>query len=127
VFGGDLFDQLLAVGKGRLSEASVAASGAAVTVVLASHGYPENPRRGDVIDGLGRDGQLARYVDGVVVFHAGTKSSAPGVFETAGGRVLAVTGMAPTIREARRRAYEAASLITFEGRVMRTDIAREAV
>ena len=127
VFGGDLFDQLLAVGEGRLGEASVAASGAAVTVVLASHGYPENLRRGDVIDGLGRDGQLAQSVDGVVVFHAGTKSSASGVFETAGGRVLAVTAMAPTIREARRRAYEAASLITFEGKVMRTDIAREAV
>ena len=127
VFGGDLFDQLLAVGEGRLGEASVAASGAAVTVVLASHGYPENPRRGDAIDGLGRDGQLAQYVAGVVVFHAGTKSGSSGVFETAGGRVLAVTAMAPTIREARRRAYEAASLITFEGKVMRTDIAREAV
>ncbi len=127
LFEDDLFDHLRAVGDGTLSNAPFTTSGAAVTVVLASHGYPENPRRGDRIGGLGADGQLAQPVEGVLVFHAGTKSDQHGVFTTAGGRVLAVTGIAGTIGEARRRAYEAASLITFEGKVMRTDIAREAV
>lgn len=127
LFEEDLFDQLRAVGEGTLSKGSVATSCAAVTVVLASHGYPENPRRGDRIGGLGADGQLAQPLEGVLVFHAGTKSDGHGVFTTAGGRVLAVTGIAATIGEARRRAYEAASLITFEGKVMRTDIAREAI
>jgi phosphoribosylamine--glycine ligase len=99
------------------------ASGAAVTVILASYGYPHAPRTGDVIEGLGDDGQLAQAVAGVTVFHAGTAIDAEGRFITAGGRALAVTGVGATLAEARRRAYEGAALITFEGRVMRSDIA----
>jgi phosphoribosylamine--glycine ligase len=99
------------------------ASGAAVTVILASHGYPQSPRPGDVITGLGHDGQLAFAMEGVTVFHAGTRVDDDGHFVTAGGRVLAVTGVGATLAEARRRAYEGAALITFEGRVMRSDIA----
>jgi phosphoribosylamine--glycine ligase len=99
------------------------ASGAAVTVILASHGYPHASRNGDVIKGLGDDGQLAQAVEGVTIFHAGTALDSDGHFVTTGGRALAVTGVGETLAEARRRAYEAASLITFEGRVMRSDIA----
>jgi phosphoribosylamine--glycine ligase len=127
IFSGDLFDQLRRVGEGDASGADATATGCAVTVVLASHGYPENPRHGDVIRGLGADGQLAEPRDGVVVFHAGTRRNADGAFETAGGRVLALTSVATTMAEARRRAYEAAALVTFEGRVMRTDIAQAVV
>jgi phosphoribosylamine--glycine ligase len=127
IFSGDLFDELRRVGVGNGSDAMTGATGCAVTVVLASHGYPEHPRRGDAIAGLGADGQLAEPREGVIVFHAGTRRNADGAFETAGGRVLAVTGVAATMAEARRRAYDAASLVTFEGRVMRTDIAQAVV
>ena len=121
-----LYDQLLGVATGSMGASSVRSEGSAVTVVLASHGYPESPRLGDVIDGLGDDGQLKEPIEGVTVFHAGTRRVDDGAFVTAGGRVLAVTGVADTLDDARRRAYEGASLITFEGKVMRTDIARVA-
>lgn len=123
LYGDGLFDLLLRVGEGRLEGALPEATGAAVTVILASHGYPQSPRRGDVITGLGNDGQLAFAMEGVTVFHAGTRVDDDGRFVTAGGRVLAVTGVGATLAEARRRAYEGAALITFEGRVMRSDIA----
>jgi phosphoribosylamine--glycine ligase len=123
LYGDALYDLLLDVGEGRLSGSPLVANGAAVTVILASDGYPQAPRTGDVITGLGADGQLASAVDGVTVFHAGTAIDADGRFVTAGGRVLAVTGVGDTLAEARRRAYQGASLITFEGRVMRSDIA----
>ena len=123
LYGDGLFDLLLSVGEGRLRTSSPAVNGAAVTVVLASHGYPQSPRKGDVITGLGGDGQLAQPVAGVTVFHAGTAVDGDGNFVTAGGRVVAVTGVGEDLAEARRRAYEGAALITFEGRVMRSDIA----
>jgi phosphoribosylamine--glycine ligase len=123
LYGDALYDLLLGVGEGRLEGSPPVATGAAVTVILASHGYPHAPRKGDVIKGLGDDGQLAQAVEGVTIFHAGTAIDADGHFVTAGGRALAVTGVGETLAEARRRAYEAAALITFEGRVMRSDIA----
>ena len=123
LYGDDFFDLLLRVGEGRLDGSSPVASGAAVCVVLASHGYPHSSRKGDVISGLGADGQLAIPVEGVTVFHAGTTMDADGRFVTDGGRVLAVTGVGETLAQARRRAYDGAALITFEGRVMRSDIA----
>ena len=91
--------------------------------MLASPGYPERPRTGGVIEGLGEDGQLASPLEGVVVFHAGTVRDDAGRFVTAGGRVLAVTAVAPSIDAARALAYEGCARITFEGMVMRTDIA----
>jgi len=124
LYGDRLFGLLLKVGEGRLDVTTAPTSGCAVTVVLASYGYPATSRHGDVIHGLGDDGQLEQPVEGVLIFHAGTKRNPEGKFETGGGRVLAVTAVAPSVPEARRRAYEAASLITFEGKVMRTDIAR---
>jgi phosphoribosylamine--glycine ligase len=94
----------------------------AVTVVLASAGYPATSSKGDVITGVDQ----AAALDGVEVTHAGT-ARRDGELVTAGGRVLNVTGLGPTAADARRRAYDAAQLIGFEGRQMRTDIAARAV
>jgi phosphoribosylamine--glycine ligase len=123
LYGARLGALLRGVAEGTLDETSLGSYQCAVTVVLASHGYPLGARHGDAIEGLGVDGQLATPIDGVTVFHAGTALDERGRFVTAGGRVLAVTGVANTMREARSRAYEGASLVTFEGRVMRHDIA----
>ena len=91
----------------------------AVTVVLASGGYPESSSSGDVISGLDA-------VNGAEVFHAGT-AERDGDVVTAGGRVLNITGLGATPGEARDRAYAAAERIEFDGRQMRTDIAARAV
>ncbi len=92
----------------------------AVTLVLASAGYPESSSRGDVISGLEEAGELAE------VTHAGT-AARDGELVTAGGRVLNVTGLGPTPAAARDRAYDAASRISFDGMQIRTDIAARAV
>jgi phosphoribosylamine---glycine ligase len=94
----------------------------AVTVVLASAGYPASSSKGDVIEGIKRAAEL----EGVEVTHAGT-ARRDGALVTAGGRVLNVTGLGPTAADARRRAYDAAELISFDGRQMRSDIAARAV
>jgi phosphoribosylamine---glycine ligase len=93
----------------------------AVTVVLASRGYPESSSSGDEISGL-------RNIDSleVEVLHAGTAEE-DGKIVTAGGRVLNVTGIGATAAEARERAYAAAERIEFEGKQMRHDIAARAV
>lgn len=92
----------------------------AVTVVLASAGYPESSSKGDPISGL--DAVPAE----VEVTHAGTARSGEEIV-TAGGRVLNLTGLGPTPGEARDRAYAAAEMIGFDGKQMRTDIAARAV
>jgi phosphoribosylamine--glycine ligase len=94
----------------------------AVTVVLASAGYPESSSKGDVISGV----EEAEEIEGVQITHAGTARRG-GELVTAGGRVLNVTGIAPTTAGARELAYEAADLISFAGKQMRTDIAARAV
>jgi phosphoribosylamine--glycine ligase len=93
----------------------------AVTVVLASRGYPESASKGDVIQGL-------RSIDSLEteVLHAGTELRGDELV-TAGGRVLNVTGLGETVSEARRRAYAAAEKVQFDGKQMRTDIALRAV
>ena len=93
----------------------------AVTLVLASRGYPETSSKGDLISGLD-----AAAAAGAEVFHAGTAERDGGVV-TAGGRVLAVTALGDGPAEARERAYAAAGEIEFDGRQMRTDIALRAV
>jgi phosphoribosylamine--glycine ligase len=94
----------------------------AVTVVLASAGYPESSSKGDVISGL----EDAARVPDVELIHAGT-GRRDGNIVTAGGRVLNVTALGASPAEARDRAYEAANMISFEGMQMRTDIAERAV
>ncbi len=92
----------------------------AVTLVLASAGYPTSSSKGDAIHGLAEAAELAE------ITHAGT-AERDGEIVTAGGRVLNVTGLGPTPAAARDRAYDAASRITFEGMQIRTDIAARAV
>ena len=93
----------------------------AVTVVLASRGYPESSSKGDEIAGLDAIDSLDTEV-----FHAGTAETS-GKFVTAGGRVLNVTGIGSSPAEARDRAYDAAEKIEFDGKQMRRDIAARAV
>jgi phosphoribosylamine--glycine ligase len=93
----------------------------AVTLVLASAGYPESSSKGDVITGVAE-----AMASGAEVTHAGT-ASRDGELVTAGGRVLNVTALGPDPDAARRRAYDAADLIKFDGRQIRTDIAARAV
>jgi phosphoribosylamine--glycine ligase len=108
---------------GRLDEGSVEFDdGAAVTVVCATEGYPRSTRTGDVIEGLAE----ASAVDGVTVFCAGVDRSPSGDLVTAGGRVLAVTGQAPTLSQARAQAYDAVKHLSWPGMHHRNDIAAAA-
>ncbi len=134
-FEGDLAETLLACAEGRLDEANVRLSPrSAVSVVLASGGYPGDYRKGLTISGLERiDGaepsaakvRWALAKTRVKVFHAGT-AIRDGRLVTDGGRVLAVTAMADNLRAAADAAYEAAAMIEFEGKQMRRDIAHRA-
>jgi len=92
----------------------------ALGVVLAAPGYPDNPRKGDVISGIPRNTPDCH------VFHAGTELQ-DGNVVTNGGRVLCVTALGDTVRVAQRRAYEAAEQIQFAGKQMRRDIGHRAI
>jgi phosphoribosylamine--glycine ligase len=119
----DLGELLLACVEGNLSGCRVDwTSEACVTIVLASGGYPGPYETGTRIDGLREAGD----VEGAVVFHAGT-AERDGRVVTSGGRVLAVSGLGSTIGEARARAYEACSRVSFDGMQYRKDIATRAV
>ena len=106
---------------GRLVTPVEFGADACVTVVLASERYPLSPRVGVPIAGVDAAGGM----DDVMVFHAGT-TDADGVLRTSGGRVLAVSALAPTIEGARDRAYEAVQEISWPGMQYRTDIAASA-
>ncbi|MGW7084807.1 phosphoribosylamine--glycine ligase [Streptomyces sp. NPDC054871] len=96
---------------------------AAVTVVIASHNYPETPRTGDPIEGLGD--VAAQDAPDAYVLHAGTKRDGDTVV-SAGGRVLSVTATGTDLTAARERAYVALSRIRLDGSQHRTDIAAKA-
>jgi phosphoribosylamine--glycine ligase len=126
---GDAAALFMAVATGTLGRMGAPAfSGdAAVCVVMASPGYPEHPRPGGTITGLTASGQSTVAVEGVTVFHAGTGRPDPaGPFVTAGGRVLAVTAVAPTLALARANAYTALQPISWDGVLVRRDIAAGA-
>ena len=97
---------------------------AALTVVLAAAGYPDAPRRGAAIEGLDRITAAAH--SNVTVFHAGTQA-ADGRIEVSGGRVLGVTALGDTLRQAQRTAYGAVADIHFDGMQYRTDIGYRAL
>ncbi len=121
----DLLDVMLAVAEGRLADVEIAwRDEAAVSVVIASGGYPGDYETGAVISGI----HEAEALPGVTVYHAGTSvRDSDGALVTAGGRVLNVTAVAPMMAEARDRAYEAVGLISFPGAFHRGDIAVRAL
>ena len=92
----------------------------ALGVVLAAHGYPDEPRKGDRIEGLPKPAADCR------VFHAGTRAEGKGVV-TSGGRVLSVTALGDNLRAARTRAYETVEAIRFDGMQYRKDIGHRAL
>jgi phosphoribosylamine--glycine ligase len=96
---------------------------AAVTVVVASHNYPDTPRTGDPIEGL--DEVAEQDAPHAYVLHAGTKRDG-GAVVSAGGRVLSVTATGKDLSQARERAYKAVARVRLDGSQHRTDIAREA-
>jgi phosphoribosylamine--glycine ligase len=93
----------------------------ALGVVMAAAGYPQAPRKGDVITGL-----PSPSFDGHV-FHAGTDAQADGTVRTSGGRVLCVTALGDSVRTAQQRAYELLNPISFDGAQWRRDIGHRAI
>ena len=120
--GGDFGATLLHVATGCLKDEDVVVKPeAAATVIMASGGYPGGYEKGKAISGL----DAAAQVDGATVFHCGTKA-ADGAILTDGGRVLSVTGMGATLREAVDTAYRAVGRISFDKAFYRKDIAHRA-
>ncbi len=118
----DLLEILWATARGEALPADVEwKTGAAVGVVMASHGYPASSSKGDVITGLD---QVAT-MESVQVFHAGT-CEIDGRLATSGGRVLTVTGLGETFAEARSCAYAGVAAVEFDGAQHRSDIALRA-
>lgn len=117
---------LLAAAEGTLADLPTLTwrDDAAVTVVVASHNYPDTPRTGDPIEGLA---DIAAYdAPHAYVLHAGTRRDDDGTVVSAGGRVLSVTATGKDLTQARERAYTAVNRVTLAGSHHRTDIASEA-
>ncbi len=121
----DLAPVLAAAARGALASAPALEwdNRPAVTVVYAAQGYPDEPLTGSVIRGLAEAGG----VDGVQIFHAGTKRDEDGTLRAAGGRVLNVTAIGDTLQDAVNRAYSAVSRIDWPGGFCRRDIAWRAL
>ena len=116
-----LVDVLMAATSGKLDEVELQWDRrVALGVVLAAGGYPLSPKKGDLISGL------PKPTDEVVVFHAGTVAEGDQV-KTAGGRVLCVTALADSVKQAQTKAYDAARTIHFDGMQYRRDIGHRAV
>ena len=121
----DLVELLEAGIDGRLDQVSAQWNPqVALGVVLAAAGYPESPRKGDPIHGLPLAGNT--LAPGVIAFHAGTQSDQDQVL-TSGGRVLCVTALGDSVREARERVYAAIEHLDFDGLQMRRDIGYRAL
>ena len=119
----DLLEALLAVCNGDLDKVELEWDPRpAVCVVMSSGGYPGAYEKGKVIEGIDQ----AEKVADTVVFHAGT-SVDTGPLLTAGGRVLGVTSLGDDIAQAKARAYEAVSKISFKGAYYRKDISDKAL
>ena len=121
----DLVDVLLAATEpgphGKLDEVELQWDRrTALGVVLAAHGYPLSPRKGDAITGIPKDSEDS------TVFHAGTARN-DGALATSGGRVLCVTVLADSVRQAQARAYQVMQSIHFDGMQYRTDIGHHAM
>ncbi len=117
----DLVDVLGAAVDGKLDQLEMQWDRRpALGVVMAAHGYPESPRKGDAITGLPAD------ADDAMVFHAGTALK-DGVPHTTGGRVLCVTALADSVKLAQQRVYDVARGIHFDGAQYRRDIGHRAI
>ena len=117
----DLVDVLMAATSGKLDEVELQWDRrVALGVVLAAGGYPLSPKKGDLISGL------PKPTDEVVVFHAGTVAAGDQI-KTSGGRVLCVTALADSVKQAQTKAYDAARGIHFDGMQYRRDIGHRAV
>ncbi|MFZ2031011.1 MAG: phosphoribosylamine--glycine ligase [Vitreimonas sp.] len=120
----DLAPVLLAAAQGTLTSTPLQWDARpAVTVVYAAQGYPDEPLTGSVIRGLDDAGN----VEGVEIFHAGTKRDSDGLLRAAGGRVLNVTAIGDTLKDAVARAYTSARLINWPGGFCRSDIGWRAL
>lgn len=119
-----LSDVLMAAAQGTLAALPPLkwSERAAVTVVLAAHGYPQNARQGDPITGV----ESAEQVEGAQVLHAGTARDHSDALVSAGGRVLSIVGTGPSLDEARGTAYQALDRILLPGSHYRSDIALTA-
>lgn len=116
----DIVDICEAILEGTLNEIDIRwKPGNSATVVLAAEGYPQSPRKGDIISGV----EHAAALRGVNIFHAGT-AKVEGQFVTSGGRVLGVTAVGDSLASALRRAYTATDAISWEGIQYRRDIGR---
>jgi phosphoribosylamine--glycine ligase len=117
----DFFDVMMAATSGALDQVELEWDRRpALGVVIAAHGYPMSPRKGDVIHGL------PAPADDAVVFHAGTTRHGDTTV-TAGGRVLCITALGDTVKAAQQRAYDVAQGIGFEGAQYRHDIGYRAI
>ncbi|MBP7568199.1 MAG: phosphoribosylamine--glycine ligase, partial [Burkholderiaceae bacterium] len=117
----DLFDVLWAATDGRLDQVELDWDRrVALGVVMAAHGYPLSPRKGDAIHGIPAE------ADDAVVFHAGTTLDGEAL-RVSGGRVLCVTALGDNVRQAQQRAYDVADRIGFDGQQMRRDIGFRAI
>ncbi|WP_420992826.1 phosphoribosylamine--glycine ligase [Cupriavidus sp. 30B13] len=117
----DLVDVMEHAVSGRLDEIELDWDRrTALGVVMAAHGYPDAPRKGDVITGIPPEAEDS------VTFHAGTALK-DGVLQVTGGRVLCVVGLADTVKAAQRAAYAAVEQIHFDGMQYRTDIGYRAI
>ena len=124
----DFFDVMMAATSGGLDNVELEWDRRpALGVVMAAHGYPLHPRKGDVIHGLptASTGDTGSGED-AVVFHAGTVASGSQTL-TSGGRVLCVTALGDTVKAAQQRAYEVAQGIGFDGAQFRRDIGHRAI
>jgi phosphoribosylamine--glycine ligase len=120
----DLYEVMMAATSGALDQIELDWDRRpALGVVMAAHGYPLSPRKGDVIHGLQKGVDAA---EDAMVFHAGTRKQGDATV-TAGGRVLCVTALGSTVKAAQQRAYEVAQDIGFDGAQYRKDIGWRAV
>lgn len=118
----DLFELCVSAIDGQLDRQSLKFDDrTALTVVMASSGYPGDYPKGDLISGIGNETSAGK------TFHAGTDQSANGELRTSGGRVLGVTGLGNSVKEAQTEAYRRVKEITFPGAEYRTDIGYRAL
>ena len=118
----DLFEVLLAAASGKLGDTQLQWDRrTALGVVLAAHGYPLAPRKGDRVTELPVDAEDA------VVFHAGTQMNDDQQVVTSGGRVMCATALGDSLKQAQERAYELARKVHFDGMQYRRDIGYRAI